>query len=158
MHTSLEWLLDRRMLYERYSTGLPLSTHLMTIRLRLESYLVSTKFLSGRETSNGKIDPLLHPKEMAKTIEFTLTGCIDCGVVKALPKDDPNMEHPSFQYGSAAVKMWKDPDGKHNLIIVTTRPERVFLSCQPYSKLLTENGVAAVLNFVENIPKSSEVA
>lgn len=93
---------------------------------------------------------------MSKAIEFTLTGCIDCGAVKALPKDEPKVD-ASFEYGSKAVCMWRDPDNKHHLIIVSTKPERMFLSCQSFDKLLTQDGVSAILNFVANIPKTSEV-
>lgn len=93
---------------------------------------------------------------MPNALEFTLTGCIDCNVVKALPKDEPKVD-ASFEYGSKAVCMWKDPDNKHHLIIVSTKPERMFLSCQPFDKLLTTDGVSEILNFVANIPKTSEV-
>lgn len=93
-----------------------------------------------------------------EVIEFTVTGCIDCGVVKALPKDEPKVADATFVYGADAVRIWFDADGRHHLIVVRTKPERVFLSCQPAAKLLTENGVAAILNFIENIKPEQEVA
>ena len=94
---------------------------------------------------------------MAKAIEYTLTGCVDCGVIRTIPIDRPETSHPIFKYGTLVVRMWREPDEKHHLILVAGRPERMLLSCQPFAKLLTENGVAAILNLVENIKPTQEV-
>lgn len=87
----------------------------------------------------------------ASPVEMTLTGCIDCGVVKAMSKDLPEVTQAGYVYGGLAVRMWRHDDYKHYMIVVQGKPQRVFLSCQPFSKLLTEEGVAAILNFVERI-------
>lgn len=96
-------------------------------------------------------------EEMPPVIEYTLTGCVDCGVTKALPKDEPIESQVAFIYGGTAVRIWKEPD-KHSLILVRGKPERVFLSCQPHPKLITEEGIAAILNFVEHIKPEQEVS
>jgi hypothetical protein len=95
--------------------------------------------------------------KVAVSAEFTVTGCVDCGAMKAMSKDEPKDDSVCYLYGADAVKIWKDTDGKHHVIIVRTKPERVFLSCQPSSKLLTEDGIAAILNFVEHIRSDQEV-
>lgn len=89
--------------------------------------------------------------------DFTVTGCIDCNAVKALPANEINEQNPVFMFGGAALKMWRDMDQKHHLIVVSTRPERVFLSCQPFAKLCSEDGIAAILNFVERIKPEQEL-
>src|SRR5438034_11292274 len=91
------------------------------------------------------------------TNEMTLTGCVDCGIVKVLPKEEPVESTAVYLYGGAAVRMWKDLDGKHTLILVKAKPERMFLSCQETSKILSEEGVAAILNFIEKIRSDQEV-
>lgn len=133
------------------------------IHLMLGALLSLTMFRFGRVTSGGNQDR--KPKhglpsqggELSPEIEFVLTGCIDCECVKAMPKDEPKMD-ASFEFGSRAVRMWKDPDNKHHLIIVSSTPERVFLSCKPYAELLTEKGVAAILNLVEEIKPDQEAS
>lgn len=96
-------------------------------------------------------------RKKMETIDFVATGCVDCGYVTARPKGEPKTGSPDFKYGDAAVKIWREPDNKHYLVIVSTRPERVFMSCQPPEKLLTSDGVAAILSLVANITESMEV-
>lgn len=142
---------------------LPLFTHLETIPPTLDGLFVLTLFAFGPAISSGSQDH--KPKhglpsqggELSPEIEFVLTGCIDCECVKAMPKDEPKID-ASFEFGSKAVRMWKDPDNKHHLIIVSSTPERVFLSCKPYADLLTEKGVAAILNLVEEIKPDQEAS
>lgn len=96
-------------------------------------------------------------KKKMNEVDFVATGCVDCGFVTARPKQEPITGSPNFEYGASAVRIWREPDNKHHLIVVSTKPERVFLSCQHPDKLLTSDGVAAILNFVANIPEKSEV-
>jgi hypothetical protein len=87
---------------------------------------------------------------------FTLTSCVDCGITKALGKDELTVASVAFRYGSEAIKIWKYD--KHHVIVVNSRPERVFLSCQESQKLWSDEGIAAILNFVEHIKPEQEVA
>lgn len=159
LRISLEWLMKCRESYARYLNELPLSTHLATVRPRLEASLLSIRSWFGHKTFNGNSETRSEEMRTSSNAEFTLTGCIDCGVVKAMPKDEPKEKDACYLYGADAVRIWKDADSKHHIIIVRSRPERVFLSCQPSSRLLTELGIAAILNFVERItPEQEEVA
>lgn len=94
---------------------------------------------------------------MSEGSELVITGCIDCGAVKASGKDALDEAHPAFEFGSLALRMWRDMDGKHYMIMVSTKPERVFLSCQPFAKLTSEDGIAACLNFTERIKPEQEI-
>jgi hypothetical protein len=140
-----------------------LSVHFKTIHLKLVVWLLSIRSRFGRKTLNGSsahfsIFPLGENKlENNPAGEFTITSCVDCGVTRAMGKDDPKEELGVYLYGADAVKIWADYDGKHSIIIVRTRPERVFLSCQPSAKLMTADGIAAILNFVEHIKPEQEV-
>jgi len=73
-----------------------------------------------------------------------------------MQKDLPEVTQAGYMYGGLAVRMWRHEDFRHYMIVVAGKPQRVFLSCQPFSKLLTEDGVAAILNFVERIKPEQE--
>ncbi len=88
--------------------------------------------------------------------EFTITGCVDCGEVRVLSRDEPQESAVAYLYGGSAVRMWHY--GKHQLILVKTKPERMFLSCQPFDKLFSEHGIASILSFVEGITKDQEAS
>lgn len=169
----LDLLMAKRELYMRFSKELLSSTPSTMTQIVLLGDL--RKSWSGPATSSGSAAPMStesalgsldstrpetmkEQREMPKTLEFTLTGCVDCGTVKAISKEEPLESQVAFIYGGSAVRMWKDQDHKHTLIVVRGKPERIFLSCQPYAKLLTEDGVAAICNFVEHIKPEQEVS
>ena len=89
--------------------------------------------------------------------DLIFTGCVDCGLLLTQEKASIEESHAIFSFGNAAVKMWRQKDDRHHLIQVHGKPTRLFLSCQPFSKLLTEHGVAAILNFTEAIKPEQEV-
>lgn len=172
-HTSLDWLMAKRELYMLYSTAPPLSTRLTTTLT--EKYGGLKKSWFGRAISFGVSGLRFLVKEMGyidgthqynmpeqgkmvQVTKFTLTGCVDCGVVKTMPSDLPEVTQAGYMYGGLAVRMWKNEDGKHTMILVKGQIERVFLSCQPWDKLFSPDGIAAILNFVDRIKANQEVS
>lgn len=153
-HDWLDLLRGNPKLYGLFLTARQLSTSSTMIRPTQESSLNFTRFSFGLETFNGNQE---EENKLVETTEFTVTGCIDCGAVKALPASEISESSPVFSFGSQAVRMWRDIDQKHTLVIVAMKPHRVFLTCQPYDKLTTEYGIAAILNFVEHIKPEQEV-